>query len=400
LIGLAVAPALTRLYAPESFGIYSYVLALSVILVTVATLKFDAAIPLADDVSEDARRLTRLALLSALLFSLLAALLVAVFDTQLSHSSGLELTPWIWWLPPLVLMTSVYIVLSQAAVRERSYGKIATRNFVQSIGASGTQLGFAWISPSAGGLLAGMLFGRMLGIASLAGAVRGLLGRPFSGSYPTTIARYWRFPCIFTLSAAMNAIGSQLPLILAGFWFGAETVGLLGAAQRIIVIPAVLVGAAVAQVFTGELSKRLRTGSGGARELYLKTSLRLFPVGLLITTATLILSPWVFPLVLGGEWAESGELAQAMAASVGLSFVVGPVSYVFIAFQRTLSSVLVDLSRILLVSGFGFIAYTSGLGAVSTIWLLYLGQAINYAVTWLVGLRIASEGRMPAGVAP
>jgi hypothetical protein len=54
-------------------------------------------------------------------------------------------------------------------------------------------------------------------------------------------------------------------------------------------------------------------------------------------------------------------------------------------------AVSVDLSRIVLVCGLGYWAHRSGFSAVSALWMMYAGIAVNYAVTWLLGLAVTSE---------
>lgn len=390
LIVVAMSPLLTRMYSPQSFGAFSFVISLSAIVITVATLKFDTAIPLSDG-EDEPQRLVRLAILSAAIVSLLASALIGVFSTVLTEVAGFEVLPWAWWIPPIVLLTSAFVALSQAALRLRDYTAIAKRSLIQNAGTALAQLCFGWFSPSAAGLLSGQLFGRTVGLLPLARSVGPILVKPgHASTYRAVVRKYWRFPLVFAPSAALNMLGTQLPLIFVGLWYGVNDAGYLGIAQRVVLIPAALIGTAVAQVFSAELSARLRAGKLNSRRLYLRASARLAIFGSVVGAAIIAVSPTVFPLLLGVEWRASGAFAQATGLSVGIGLIVGPLSFVFVAYQQTCWSILVDLTRIILVSSLGLVAHLSDCSVLAAVWLMYFGQAVNYFFTWIVGLKIVS----------
>jgi hypothetical protein len=90
-----------------------------------------------------------------------------------------------------------------------------------------------------------------------------------------------------------------------------------------------------------------------------------------------------------------------MAPSIGIGFMVGPIDFVFEAYQKAVGSVLVDISRVVLVLGLGYFGYSSGWTAVETTWAMYGGQLANYALTWAIGLVIVSERQsLPAASGP
>lgn len=393
-LALLSAPLLSRLYAPDAFGIFSYLFSVSAVLTAIASFRYEQAVPLACDLDE-ARALTRASLSLAAGFAIVTAGVVAVWHTPFSHAVGFEVLPWAWWLPALIVLTSWFNTLTQAAIRQRAYSAIAATTFMQNVGVATGQLGFAAFTRSAGGLLSGQLVGRSFGILALAKTSRELLPRPPRGTLRATARKFWRFPAVLAPSALLNTLGTSLPLILIGAWFGPQAAGFLGLTQRIAMAPTALVAVAVGQVFSGELSSRLRAGQIDNRRLYLRTSCRLATGGLAVAVVLLLISDWAFPIILGSRWANSGGYAQAIALSVGAGFVVSPVSFVFIAYQRVVSNIVVDLSRVLLVAGLGAIAYFIGLSAVHTVWAMTIGQVVNYALTWAMGLVIV-RGRHPS----
>lgn len=390
--GLAVltSPILSRLYTPSAFGVFTYVVAVSSVLAVGASLRLEFAIPITSDAHE-ARNLVRAGLASSLLVGAISAVVIACFNSTLSHFAGFEFLPWGWWLPPITIVTAWFSVLSMAALRKRNYGAVANRTVIQGIGTAVCQLGGAAITRSPGGLLTGQFFGRSLGLASLARANKELLVRSDGPGTSSTLRRYWRFPAVFAPSALINTLGANLPLLLVATWYGTQSAGALGLTLRITAVPAAIVGVAAGQVFSAEISARVRAGQIDNRSLYIRTSRKLSILGLPMAAALLLMGPTVFPFVFGQRWSDSGAFAQAMALVVGLGFVVGPVSFVYLAYEKAGRLLGLDVLRVALIVGAGYACYSAGQSALTSLWAMAAAQAAQLVITWLVGLKIVSS---------
>lgn len=391
LIAFAIAPILTRLYSPEAFGVFAYVMAIALVLTPVAALRLELTIPLPTSKAE-AGLLARLAGASAAVCCAVCALVIAFFGGALDDSSNLELMPWLWLLPPIVLFTSWYVVLSQLAITDRQYGAVATRNLLQGTATAGSQLLLSLVTRTGGGLLTGWLIGRIAGV--LAMFVRYpryvLVEKPFRGG-ADILRRYKRFPLVFTPAALLNALGTQLPLLLIGGLFGATQAGYLGVAQRIVEAPAALFSAAVSQVFVGELAERVRSGQRHNTTAYLRSSMLLGIFGLSLALGAILLGPIVFPWLLGQQWAQSGAYAQAIGVWVGVGFIVSPLSQVYSVYQRAGLNLALDIFRVAIVGGAGLISWLLSFTAIQTLWTMTAGMLVTYALTWLLGLHIVSS---------
>lgn len=393
--GLAIlaAPVLSRLYSPSAFGVFIFILTISGILAVVASLRLDYAIPLTSSLDE-ARNLTRASMWSSAIVGALTLAGVVVFDGPLSSFAGFEFLPWGLWLPLLVTLTAVFNILSQAALRSRKYGAVARRTVIQGVGTVVGQLGAAIVSRSPGGLLSGQLLGRSLGIVALARTSKTLLRRADEETPRATMRRYWRFPVVFAPSALINTLGASLPLLVVASRYGVHEAGLLGLTQRLAAVPAALVGVAVGQVFSAEISARIRNGQSHNRDLFLRTAYRLGVLGFVITVGLFTIAPWLLPVALGHRWAGSGGYAEATALVVGVGFVISPLSFVFLAYERVRSLALLDILRVGLVLGPGLLCYELGLSPITAVWAMSAGQLVTYAITWFVALRIVTQ-RLP-----
>lgn len=384
-------PILSRMYPPETFGAFSALLAIVSAIGPAAAFKYDSAV-LLPKTDADAKRVLALALASTALMSIVAGALSAVFG-PIMFASMWHMVPFAaLWIAALVLATGVFTSLVQATLRSKSYGLLGWRSAIQSTGTTLGQLTLGLFGAAPAGLLGGLLFGRLLGFGALTRSLRPIIATRGGSNYRSLMRRYWRSPAILAPSSLLNALGSQLPLILLAAWFGADPAGQLGMAQRLVFLPAALIGAALAQVFGAEIAQRLRDGVGSSRSLYLKATWQISLVAVPMCAAILVASPLVLPWILGNQWEQSGYLAQAMAVSASIGLIVSPLSQVYLVHQ-SLASLAMDASRVVMIYGAGLLALHSDQSVVVVVWYLYAAQVANYVITWIYGLRIVSRDR-------
>lgn len=111
-LSILAAPLLSRLYAPEDFGVLGVYASLLAIAGVVASLRYELAIPLPED-DAVAGDVLRLALVTCVLISAVAGLVVLVFGSWLvSVLNAPGLAPYLWLLPLGVLVLGLYQALS------------------------------------------------------------------------------------------------------------------------------------------------------------------------------------------------------------------------------------------------------------------------------------------------
>ena len=389
LIVAAATPILSRIYEPEAFGVHSTILAIASAIGPAAALKFDSAIMLPRR-DADARGLLILSLMSTGAVAVVAGLAAMLFGPMAFSEawSTVPLAP--LWVFALVTATGVFTSLVQATLRGKSYGAVGWRAAVQSTATTAAQLGLGLLSPTPASLLGGTVIGRGLGFFAFGRALRPLVRSTGGATFRVLVRSYWRSPLLLAPSSLLNAFGSQMPLVVVAAVFGAASAGQLGMAQRLVFLPAAILGAALAQVFGAEVAQRLRDGAGSSRRLYLAATLRISLVAVPVAVIIIIAAPWAMPWLLGNEWAVSGPLAQAMALTASLGLIVSPLSQVYLVHQSA-ASLFVDGSRIMLVGGATVWIVAGSFDVVAGVWMLSLAQFANYVITWVYGLRIVSR---------
>lgn len=389
LILVGATPLMSRIYSPAEFGQFSALLAIAATIGPAASLKLDAGILLPED-RDVARRLLRAAVGSALCVSAFTGGAVWWMGLTGGGDAWGSIAAAPLWVALMVLTSALFTILTQAALRDGAYRVIARRSPIQATGMAVGQIGLGLVAPIGTSLAGGYLLGRVLGFIPLALASRDLLRRPSDGSYLAATKQYWRLPALIAPSAVLNALGTQAPVLFFAVWFGAALAGELSMAQRLVFLPATLVGAAVGQVFGAELAKRLRERVPGTRRYYLRVSGWASIFAVAVGLVLVLVSPWAFPLVLGEQWRTSGLLAQALSVSAALGLIASPLSQVYQIYQSG-ASLVIDGSRIVLLAAAVWMVSAFQLDAVAACWALSVAQAMNYVLTWSWALRIVTR---------
>lgn len=378
------APVLTRLFSPEEFGAYSFILALTMIFGTVAALRLEFAVPLTAD-ADEARGIVRTASTAVAVSSVVVAIGVGVLLLGGLDQTGISAVSWSL-LPLLVALTGYYALFSQVALREQAYTVVGVRALVQNGGTAAGQFLLSLLTRSAAGLLGGQVIGRILALIGLTRTSRPYFART-AVSHRAVLTRYSTFPLMLAPSALFNLLGTYLPLLIVTHAYGNTAAGNFGVAQQVVLLPAGLVGTAVGQVFIGEFSSRLRDGHGGLTAVANRASRTLSALAVVFTLGVLLFSGPAFPWVFGARWDTADDFARAMAVSVGIGIVVSPLSFLLLAMERAKEVLALDVARVVVVGGAGLASVMAGMDAVSATWVMFAGQALIYIATWLAALR-------------
>jgi lipopolysaccharide exporter len=327
LLIVFATPVLTRLYTPADYGALAVYSSTLTVLVVLASLRYEAAIPLPeeDEVAGSLLALTFVLLgIMAALVSLLVWLGGDVFLTVVNVPA---LRPYRWLIPLGFIGAGAYQVLSYWAIRRREFGRVARTKLSQGAGQVVTQIALGVAGAGAPGLLIGDVIGRAAGAGGL--ALLALRGHPFArvtrASLVAVAARYRRFPLLTTWSGLLNVGSLQLPSILFSAGFGAAAAGLYALSFKMLVLPTMLVGQAVGQVFLSRAATLAREPER-LRQLTERTALALFAGGLPVFCAVALAGPQLFGSVMGSRWEQAGRYAQVMAPWFAVWLVSSPLS--------------------------------------------------------------------------
>lgn len=358
-LAMLALPFLTRLYSPDEFSVLAVYTSVLGILVVVACLRLEIAIPLPES-DHDAASLLVLALTSALGFSLLVAMLALFFHAEfVSWLRVPTFSPYIWMVPIGMWIASSFAAIQFWSTRKRKFSRIARTRMVQAVGGVSVQVGTGVLGLGPFGLLLGQMINGGAGFIGLARDAwrhdRKVLSTVSFASMRKVLGVYSRFPKYSTFEALANTAGIQAPVIvIAALALGPEA-GYLMLAMRVMAAPMALVGSSIAQVYLAHAPEELRTGRLGDFTAKMLTGLMKVGVGPLIFVG--IIAGPLAGIAFGKSWARVGELIGWMTPWFIFQFLSSPVSMVMHVAHRQRSMMTLQVMGVLFRIGALLAAY-------------------------------------------
>jgi O-antigen/teichoic acid export membrane protein len=320
-IALVAMPLVTRLYNPGAFGQFAIFNAVLGLLLPLALLRYDWAMPLP---SEELRAHELFALCLALVVasSLAIAALSALVGPILAERTNIN-RGIVMQLPLAMFVMSLHALTASWMARERAFARLSLVRFATVVGTLASQVVLGLLHAGASGLILGQVGGYMIGL--IAGANH--WGRALSNSMAClrlnslrrTAVEYRAFAIYTAPVGVINVLGSQAPSLILPSLYGLTIAGQYSLGQRVIGQPAALVGSAVNQVFWVHAARLFVEEPIHLWHLFIRANVFLFGV-----MAPAFLLTWfgsqIFGFLFGAAWEEAGSFAGIMifAAAVGL----------------------------------------------------------------------------------
>ena len=337
LIPLVAAPFLSRIYAPEQFGVLALFAATVSSVSVLATGRYELAIMLPRK-NVDAVNVATLAVALSVVASTMLLALIYTFNKPISGIFGNgAMSTWLYFVPLAVLLNGIYLSLNYWSNRNKLYLLMAHRRVLQSGGMSAVQLGMGLVRSDAGGLVIGSIFGQALAGGMMLNVLRHHtphLWRHIDKRKMWALAkRYKSCPKLLVPAHMLSALSIQLPAVFIAGTFGLAASGFYLFAERLVGMPVSLVSASIGDVFRQEMAEHFAAGEN-CRAKFVSTLRKLLAIATPPFILLTIFSPPVFALTFGEKWRISGEYAQLMCPMFYMHFISNPLSLVAIVAQK------------------------------------------------------------------
>lgn len=334
LLLICATPLLTRLYNPKEFGVFAVFTSLLSFFTIASSMRYEIAIPLPKS-HRHASYVVALSLLINIFVSLLILLITNFFSRQIAFFTKTPLIEhYLWLLPFGVFCLGSYKIFNYWAIRNQAYTTVAKTKIVQSISSIIIQIFSGLIGQGAIGLIVGRLVGQSAGTWTLAKDFN-IKAYWLNDGYRIIFQileigkKYKNFFKYDTVASIIDTVNSQFPQILLAVMFGPVTSGYYMLVDRVLAMPASLIGQAVGQVFYGDWRTIQDT------DLLLKKTIKIINalVALIILPTVLIffLSASIFPIIFGHKWTMAGIFATWMIWGSAAQFVYSPISMALMA---------------------------------------------------------------------
>ena len=336
IVQVAATPIVSRLYGPSAYGalaVFSSILSIASILVT---FRYEVTIPLPKE-DEEGRDLLVLALCLALTAAGVVGLGLTVWPhlVHQAHPNPI-FKHLIWTLPVGMVSIGCYQSLAYWATRKQLYRPISATRVNQAIASVGAQVVLRNLPPPGLGLILAYIIGQGFGLRPLFMAFRRTAPRlplPRPKRLLELARKYWNMSLYGSATGVAGALGDNLPALLLAKAYGLETAGIYLMAARVFSLPAQMVGAAIAQVFMGETSQRLRDNPRSVSTYFHSVHRNLLWVGAGILCMGAA-SPFILPWVLGAKWHAAGVAAAIIAPMAAADITVRPLYNITVIANR------------------------------------------------------------------
>jgi len=388
-VSVLTSPILTRLYTPEAVGKWGLFLSFVGVATVGGALRYEVAIVAAKD-EEDAFILAGHALFLSILTSIVGGVVFAIFSYR--NILGYGIFPgWMGMGITLAIMGTTWgQILRFWFIRQREFRKVGYFVAGKGILRSFSQmLWFPWRS-------VGLIFGEVIGrLGSLGILLRDFPFRRALKNVLTVRGRatvLWRFkeyPLIFLPSAFVDTLALMAPVPVFTAVYGVKVGGMLALAQRVVSVPLLFLGSAVADVFYGEIAEAMRRSPKAAFSLFLKSTFRLSGTAFLLGGALWFLAPLSMEIIFGPEWVLSGSMLAVMVPWFVAMLIVSPISRLVFLSRYPWAKLIYDFFALV---GVTLPLWWHSLGPLEALRFVAWIQAGLYGLYWLVLLFSVRQG--------
>lgn len=334
-IPIAITPILTRMYTPEDFGVLALFVAITSIFGAIANGRYELAImlPVKDD---DAINIAAMGMVIATLISLflfIPAIFMNEYIVDLLDNDFIGF--WLYFVPLVVWLLGLFNILSYLNNRLKSYKIIAKATIYKSFAQAVVQLIFGVIKSTASGLITGQIFSSLVANTSLAKNViaKYQLKNINWKSMKNQAIRYINFPKYSMWSILANVMSVQLINILITFYYSVATLGFYSLAQRILGLPASLIGSSIGQVYFQQATVE-KNETGKAVKVFKATSKKLIILSCIFFIPLYFVLPFTFALAFGEKWMIAGVYSQIILPVFVFRFVSAALSTTNSVFEK------------------------------------------------------------------
>lgn len=393
LITVLAIPILTRLYTPEEFGVLAIYASILGIISTVASFRYELAIPQARTNASAANVLVLCVLCIFITTTCLVIFIAAFFQQIPVWLNTPVISPFLWLVPVGVFLSGMYQVFNYWAIRRQYFSDIANTKLQQGIAGVLTQVGLGLFQLGPVGLILGGVAGQSSGLIRLIRVAYkfdlGLLSRVSWRKLKQKSRVYKNFPRYTTFAALANTSSRMLPPIILASLFSTGVAGFYLLANRVLQAPLSLISSSIGQVFHSKAAIAIQDGCLAG--LVLKSSSELIKLTLLPLLVIGYYAKDLSVFLFGEEWSYVGDYVQWMIPWLFIQFIVSPLSIVVSLTNNQKGGLLAQVLFLIVRISSLLIGGVVG-GSDGAVLFYSISGFVVYFGLWLWMLRIVGTG--------
>lgn len=335
-IPIAISPILTRIYTPEDFGVFALFVAITAILGSIANGRYELAIMLPRK-DENAINIFALGFIITCFISMILLILVIVFNdyfTMLLENK--EISFWLYFIPITVFFIGLFNILNYFNNRKKNYKDLRNATILKSLVLAIVQLSIGFIKQGVDGLISGQILSNMFANIKLLKNIlknKVLISKISKVKIVSLAKRYKDFPKYSMWAILANTLSQHFINILISSFYNISTLGFYSLVQKVLGMPASLIGGAIGQVFFQQATKE-KQETGKAIKTFNSTIKKLIIIGLPSFGILFFIVEDIFAFVFGEAWRIAGTYAKIVIPFFCIRFIVATVSAIDTIMER------------------------------------------------------------------
>lgn len=318
------------MYSPYEFGLYSVFLAILAPVQTIATLRFDLAIPVASN-SNEAEGLATLAKKVLRATVVLVTVTILLFLTISGRN-----VEYLMLLPLALLAAGQLQIHGYYLTRHRFFREISVCRFIANSSAGLVQAIGGGINGGVFTLAGGVVLGNAAGAIILSRVAAKLRhhGSAFAKSISTMalVKSYRAFPLFTTWTALISNLSVHVPVFIVSVYYGTDVTGQFGLSTRFLFLPLALIANAVSQVLLSNAAEAHKAGT--LKRQVEQVFLTLCGVSFIVLAPIGLVAPQLFQFVFGENWHLAGEFARSLTPLLVFVLTGAPLQNVPLVLNR------------------------------------------------------------------
>jgi O-antigen/teichoic acid export membrane protein len=350
-VPVLISPVLTRIFAPDDFGILTIFLSYSMIVSTIITGKYEMAIMLPKS-SDDAINLGGLATLLTAVLSSVFLIIVILFKDSFTLLPGVEkISKWVIILPVSAGLLAYGNILNYWISRNKNFASISRGKFIQTLTTSGFNIGIGLFAPFPLILVLGNLIGQCLNTVYLTFIIiknQGKFLRNLSfNSFRSVGRKYIKFPLFDIPNSLSYSISTQGMNLVFTKFFGETVLGYFSMVQRILITPFSFISLSFTQVFFEKMSDVYNNNRTEFNKYLRKAQDRLIVYFILPFFAFVFLSKFIVPFIFGKDWGIMYKYIFVLAPMIFFNLTTSPYTYIFKILNKQEVALLLNILRMM-----------------------------------------------------
>jgi len=333
IIGILAMPLVTRIYSPESFGVYALFASIAGAVGVIACLRFELAIMLPKN-DEDGANVLALSLLSLILIGVLSIPFIYIIrDPLLELFRIKEIGPYLWMMSLAILVAGLSSAFSYWNSRCRRFGNNSLALFIGSGVSAAVQLGSGYTGHvSEGSLIWAYILG-MLSSAIVSGLTIWMKDGAFLrnsirvSAIRENATRYRALPKYDIWNALLTTVSWNMPLYILAIYFQSDVIGYYSLSLSFLLLPVNLLSGSISRVFFRNAS--LARFDASLPDLIASTVSNLALLSFFPFLVLSIMGRDLFIVLFGPQWNAGGIYIEMLAPMVMVQFIASPMGVLF-----------------------------------------------------------------------